>query len=279
MTSPYPLVVVGTDGSATASRAVQRAGSLAGALGIPVLIATAYWRTRSVDAGPPSEQAAMPTDAWISAGYRGAAETAQDAAVIAKRAGATQVDTTAVEGEPATALLDLARSRRGALLVVGGQGLSASPVLRLGNVPNKIIHHPPGDILVVQTSQERAPEAPRRMLIGTDGSTTAARAVDRGLQLGAALDADVTLLTVGKPQWAAEVLAEAEQVARRHGARATTLALPGDPAAVIVEQAAAHDLVVVGNKGMTGALRFLLGSVPEKVSHHVPADLLIVKTT
>ena len=39
------------------------------------------------------------------------------------------------------------------------------------------------------------------------------------------------------------------------------------------------DLVVVGNKGMTGAKRFLLGSVPNKVSHHAPCGVYIVRTT
>ena len=39
------------------------------------------------------------------------------------------------------------------------------------------------------------------------------------------------------------------------------------------------DLIVVGNKGMTGAKRFLLGSVPNKVSHHAPCGVYIVRTT
>ena len=39
------------------------------------------------------------------------------------------------------------------------------------------------------------------------------------------------------------------------------------------------DLIVVGNKGMTGAKRFLLGSVPNKVSHHAPCSVLIIRTT
>ena len=39
------------------------------------------------------------------------------------------------------------------------------------------------------------------------------------------------------------------------------------------------DLIVVGNKGMTGAKRFLLGSVPNKVSHHAPCSVMIIRTT
>ena len=44
-------------------------------------------------------------------------------------------------------------------------------------------------------------------------------------------------------------------------------------------RSASADLIVVGNKGMTGAKRFLLGSVPNKVSHHAPCSVLIIRTT
>ena len=55
----------------------------------------------------------------------------------------------------------------------------------------------------------------------------------------------------------------------------------GDAADAIVDVAEEQrcDLIVVGNKGMTGAKRFLLGSVPNKVSHHAPCSVLIVRTT
>ena len=54
----------------------------------------------------------------------------------------------------------------------------------------------------------------------------------------------------------------------------------GDPADAILDVAEEQraDLIIVGNKGMTGAKRFLLGSVPNKVSHHAPCSVLIVRT-
>jgi nucleotide-binding universal stress UspA family protein len=59
-----------------------------------------------------------------------------------------------------------------------------------------------------------------------------------------------------------------------------TLVRAGDPATVLVEEAErGYDLLVVGNKGMTGVSRFFLGSVPNKVSHHIPCALLIVRTS
>ena len=55
----------------------------------------------------------------------------------------------------------------------------------------------------------------------------------------------------------------------------------GDPAEGIlsVAEETKADLIVVGNKGMTGARRFLLGSVPNNISHHAPCSVIIVRTT
>ena len=60
-----------------------------------------------------------------------------------------------------------------------------------------------------------------------------------------------------------------------------THARQGDPSDAIIDVAeeSAADLIIVGNKGMTGAKRFLLGSVPNKVSHHAPCSVMIIRTT
>ena len=55
----------------------------------------------------------------------------------------------------------------------------------------------------------------------------------------------------------------------------------GDAADMLVEAAedTGADLIVVGSKGMTSATRFVLGNVPNKVSHHAPCSVLIIRTT
>jgi nucleotide-binding universal stress UspA family protein len=65
------------------------------------------------------------------------------------------------------------------------------------------------------------------------------------------------------------------------GVQVDTYAREGDPADAILDVAEEKkaDLIVVGNKGMTGAKRFLLGSVPNKVSHHAPCSVMIIRTT
>jgi nucleotide-binding universal stress UspA family protein len=76
-------------------------------------------------------------------------------------------------------------------------------------------------------------------------------------------------------------LEQAAEEVRAAGVPVETFAREGDPADAILDVAEERgsDLIVVGNKGMTGAKRFLLGSVPNKVSHHAPCSVLIVRTT
>ncbi len=76
-------------------------------------------------------------------------------------------------------------------------------------------------------------------------------------------------------------LAEAAAVAQAAAVPAQVHARQGDPADAILDVAeeTGADLVVVGNKGMTGAKRFLLGSVPNKISHHAPCGVLIIRTS
>jgi nucleotide-binding universal stress UspA family protein len=146
----------------------------------------------------------------------------------------------------------------------------------------------------------------RSILVGTDGSETAHTALVRAAEMACGLGARLGIVSAFEPvsdprergerveapddvQWAIsphdDVLALLEQ-ARQEALRAgvshvQTFARQGDAADAIIDVAEEQrcDLIVVGNKGMTGAKRFLLGSVPNKVSHHAPCSVLIVRTT
>jgi nucleotide-binding universal stress UspA family protein len=76
-------------------------------------------------------------------------------------------------------------------------------------------------------------------------------------------------------------LKEAAETIQEAGVTVDTYSRQGDPADAILDVAEEKgaDLIVVGNKGMTGAKRFLLGSVPNKVSHHAPCSVMIIRTT
>jgi nucleotide-binding universal stress UspA family protein/RimJ/RimL family protein N-acetyltransferase len=122
------------------------------------------------------------------------------------------------------------------------------------------------------------------IVVGTDGSETAAKALAAAIRLASALGAEVHVVSaygaLQTPSNAEEVLAEATRAARIEGLEAVTYARRDDAAdaliAVSEEQGA--DLLVVGNRGMGRASRSLLGSVPDKVSHHAPCSVLIVRT-
>lgn len=120
-----------------------------------------------------------------------------------------------------------------------------------------------------------------RILIATDGSVTADRAVDRGLDLAESTGAAPLLLTVGSPEKAKAVLDRTLEQQAHRGLQIGALIEDGDPASVILAAAEEQgaDLVVVGNKGMQGARRFFLSSVPNKVVHHAGCAVLVVKTT
>jgi nucleotide-binding universal stress UspA family protein len=143
------------------------------------------------------------------------------------------------------------------------------------------------------------------IVVGTDGSETAAKAVSEATELARALGASIELVCAYEPvpsqrlrsevrevpadvQWmvtpredADATLAEAAEAIEAAGVSVTAYAREGDPADAILDVAEERgaDLIVVGNKGMTGAKRFLLGSVPNKVSHHAPCSVLIIRTS
>ena len=122
----------------------------------------------------------------------------------------------------------------------------------------------------------------KRILVGTDGSSTAATAVDRAIDVARAAGASVTILSAARPDKGEQVVSA--EAARHADAGVTidTKVVDGEPVSSLIDVArdGNYDLLVMGNRGMTGVARFLrLGSVPNKVSHHLPCSLLIVKTT
>lgn len=145
----------------------------------------------------------------------------------------------------------------------------------------------------------------RSIVVGTDGSPTATGAVRHAAALAAAVGAQLTVVSafsrdgqsVGAAEreavpaelrWmvteaaaADEVVGHAKEIAREAGvAKVVGVAEEGEPAEVVLRVAAASgDCVVVGSVGMTGAKRFVLGSVPNRISHHAPCDVIIVHTT
>jgi nucleotide-binding universal stress UspA family protein len=144
-----------------------------------------------------------------------------------------------------------------------------------------------------------------RIVVGTDGSETATAAVATAIELAKISKAKLEIVSAYEPvpqdrlkEEASGIEGDVQHVvnpredvqfildkaageAKKAKVDVVTHPREGDPADAILDGAEENDadLVLVGNKGMTGAKRFLLGSVPNKISHHSPCDVWIAKTT
>jgi nucleotide-binding universal stress UspA family protein len=137
------------------------------------------------------------------------------------------------------------------------------------------------------------------VLVGTDGSERAERAVKAAVAVAKGMKARLVLVAAFPEREAAErvqsgatavggslravadqVLTRSARHAEEEGVEVDWEARPGNPADVILDIASerAVDLIVVGNKGMTGARRYFLGGVSDKISHHAPCSVIIVRT-
>jgi nucleotide-binding universal stress UspA family protein len=144
-----------------------------------------------------------------------------------------------------------------------------------------------------------------RIVVGTDGSQTAGEAVRQAIGLAKVAGATLEIVSAYEPVGRTRLRDEAEELpgdvayavgpkedvnqilesaagaAKQEGVEVHTHAREGSAADSILDVAESTkaDVIVVGNKGMTGARRFLLGSVPNNISHNAPCSVLIVRTT
>jgi nucleotide-binding universal stress UspA family protein len=146
----YTTVMVGTDGSATSFRAVDRAAKLARDAEATLVLLTAYRPMSGREAEDARQQ--LGDDAYKVAGSSPAEDVLRDAAERARAVGAIKVDTVAIEGDPVDALVDEAMRRSADLLVVGNRGLNSLAGRLLGSVPANITHKANCDVLVVHTT-------------------------------------------------------------------------------------------------------------------------------
>jgi nucleotide-binding universal stress UspA family protein len=144
-----------------------------------------------------------------------------------------------------------------------------------------------------------------RIVVGTDGSDTAAEAVRQAADLAKLSGAQLSIVSAYEPVSKRRLEGEQQDVpadvqheigpredvnlvleaaavaAKQAGVDVQIHPVEGGPSDAIlnVAEETKADLIVVGNKGMTGARRFVLGSVPNNVSHHAPCSVMIVRTT
>lgn len=285
-TGPGRPVVVGTDGSEPALRAVRWAARAAHSSGRDLLVVLAQG---SVD---PS----LIADASLWRQYQHellvAARTQVGQAVAAAReeVPALSVAQEVVDGPAAPALL----SRAGdGLLVVGEQGVGGLGGALVGSVAATVAAHAEGPVVVVRGEESPEPGAP--VVVGVDGSPSSAAAIDFA---AAAADAAGCPLVAVHTWWdplidtvpeafldlgattADEERLLAEQLAGRSAVRpdlaVSTVVAQSRPAPSLLEHARGARLLVVGTRGRGGFAGLLLGSVSRTMVHRAPCPVAVV---
>ncbi|SPM36963.1 Nucleotide-binding universal stress protein, UspA family [Mycobacterium rhizamassiliense] len=145
--SAYRTVVVGTDGSDSSLRAVDRAAAIAGT-DAKLIVASAYLAQqqdgRAADA--------LRDESYKVSGTAPIYAILQDAKERAHKAGATNVEERPIVGAPVDALVTLAEEEKADLLVVGNVGLSTIAGRLLGSVPANVSRRAKVDVLIVHTT-------------------------------------------------------------------------------------------------------------------------------
>ena len=163
----YQTVIVGTDGSESSFRAVDKAAAVAKDAGATLVIACAYSAPRGEGeqsgtmrgawkgAKPnPSgrDRDALGDEAYKVTGSTPAESVLQDASDRATKAGVKKVETDAVAGDPVDVLVDLIGKHKADLIIVGNRGLNSLAGRLLGSVPANVSHRAPCDVLIVHTT-------------------------------------------------------------------------------------------------------------------------------
>jgi nucleotide-binding universal stress UspA family protein len=145
----YQTVLVGTDGSESSYRAVDRAAKIAHDSGARLVIVCAYHPATKREVAAAED--VLRDDAYQVTGSTPAEETLRTAGERASAQGAGAIERAAVEGEPVKSLLSMLDKYQADLLVVGNRGLSTLAGRLLGSVPADVSRRAPCDVLIVHT--------------------------------------------------------------------------------------------------------------------------------
>jgi nucleotide-binding universal stress UspA family protein len=152
------------------------------------------------------------------------------------------------------------------LAAVGSHEISRAVGMLIGSVATRVLHEAPCSVLIARAAEG---PWPRSIVVGIDGSNESFAAAVAAHDVALRLDSTVQLLVArgGSP---ADVAPEALSTCGYE------LTLSDEkPVPALLEAGEHADLLVVGSRGVTG-LR-TLGSVSERVAHHAPCSLLVVR--
>jgi nucleotide-binding universal stress UspA family protein len=188
-------------------------------------------------------------------------------------------------GPAARSIVELAKSDRSDLVILGARGHGLGERLNLGSIGTSVKHHVPCSVLIA-----RQPPPPRRILLTTDGSQRSRVAVQVGRDLARLFGARGTLVHVvdassyglsrSKSLLQARMLAVQERMRESpmsDGLEARVVF--GSPAPRIrrVAKEEKADLIVVGARGLGGLKSLTLGSVSDRLTYKADQSVLVVK--
>jgi nucleotide-binding universal stress UspA family protein len=294
MTARAPRIVVASDGSPAAARAVALAASLPWPGGTVI-------EALRVDE-PLAVDLELPPDAYEALQAEIRRETDEQLALVSGQLAAPgrQVRTVAVSGRPASAIVALAEHAHADLVIVGSRGRGPLASMLLGSVAAEVVDHAPCPVLVARS------ERVQRLLVADDGSLDSSGAMHvvatwpifqgmttRVVSVAPSLDGEAPAGASRHPA-ASKAFAETVDALRSMhrliadgtAGRLSDAGVParaeirmGDVAEQIIDAALESDadLIVLGSHGRTGLERVLLGSVARNVLHHAPCSVLIVR--
>ncbi|MBV7281416.1 MULTISPECIES: universal stress protein [Corynebacterium] len=145
MNENYQTIVVGTDGSKSSLLAVERAASIAAAFDATLVIGSAYYES--------TEEASktLRQDSVTVLGNDPAQKNLDSAAEVAKKVGATKIETALKAGTPVQALMGIVNEYKADLLIVGNRGINSLTGRLLGSVPADVARQSDCDVMIVHT--------------------------------------------------------------------------------------------------------------------------------
>jgi len=204
------------------------------------------------------------------------------------------------KGAIATSLIELSEEERVDLIVAGTRGLGDFKRMILGSVSTNFLNNAHCPVLIVRKRvyQIVGPQI-RKILVATDGSKFASRAVEFASSIAMKLDADLTIAHViylapvayggmyspdlykDLEKQGNEILATASETAKENGVYAITKQIDENQSPVWAltrfAEEGKFDLVVVGTRGLSGLRRAFLGSVANGVAHYAKCSVLVTK--
>lgn len=224
-------------------------------------------------------------------------EMVDDVAALAPSS--VTVRTAVLDGRPADAIIEYAEDSGVDLVVLGTHGRTGVRRVLTGSVAERVVRRADPPVLTVRERDEGFDTTYERILVPTDGSAPARRAVEHGLRIAEVFDATFHALYVVDtgilaPELADHVpetvrfaletegrtvMKEIESLARAADVEFVASVTEGVPSDEIVSYAADHDvdLVSMGTHGRTGIDRVLIGSTTERVLRNAPSPVLSVR--